>query len=656
MSRWWIVVLALAGVGCYDLRGGAPTADGASLGGDATSDLEDAGLRDLSAEDPLDVVRFDSGTDSPMELATDIGPEIVIDVTGEIYEDLGIDAVAAADAADGAPDVAPLVDAADVPPDTGPPPCPSGQTRCDGLCVETANSIAHCGACGSACPARANAAQTCTAGACGFRCNAGYADCDGDAVNGCETDLRTNSSHCGRCGRRCGDGAYCSTSLCRPTVSWNRVFGGVSTGTGRPDNGYPAGPAGYSIASDDQGNLYVTGYFGGVINLGSGSLTSAGGSDAFVASFARDGTLRWAHRFGSSGSDRGYGVAVDGAGNVFVVGGFSGSVTLGSTTLASASGAVMDILVASFTSDGSPRWAARYGSGAEDFGLGVTTDPAGNIYVTGVVGAQVDFGSTSVGAGGAEIFVASFSGSGAVRWARGAESSNTSMSVRVASDGRDAVAIVGYTEGTVDFGAGPLTSPDRDAFVAVYGDAGALRWVRRFSSVGTDAFHGVAFDATGNVFVTGTITGDVDLGGGVLLQRGSTDIVVASFNPAGSHRWSRRYGGPGEERGYGLAADTAGNIYISGSISGAVDLGAGVLSNDGGLDGVAFSLNPSGAHRWSRRFGGIGNDELVAGAVDRSGRVSVTGLISDAVDLDGPTPVLADGVDAFMMQLDLGPI
>ncbi len=73
----------------------------------------------------------------------------------------------------------------------------------DGCEVDTSRSTAHCGACNNACPSRANAAAACNAGACGFACNAGFADCDGDASNGCEVDLATSAANCGRCARAC---------------------------------------------------------------------------------------------------------------------------------------------------------------------------------------------------------------------------------------------------------------------------------------------------------------------------------------------------------------------------------------------------------------------------------------------------------------------
>jgi hypothetical protein len=73
----------------------------------------------------------------------------------------------------------------------------------NGCEVDPRVTPAHCGVCGNACPARPNARATCASGACGFTCETGFADCDGDASNGCEVDTRSSLPHCGRCANRC---------------------------------------------------------------------------------------------------------------------------------------------------------------------------------------------------------------------------------------------------------------------------------------------------------------------------------------------------------------------------------------------------------------------------------------------------------------------
>jgi hypothetical protein len=74
---------------------------------------------------------------------------------------------------------------------------------------------ANCGHCLNQCPVRANSsAGACVAARCVNQCLAGFGDCDGNAGNGCETDLRTDAGNCGACGNQCLNGQSCRASIC----------------------------------------------------------------------------------------------------------------------------------------------------------------------------------------------------------------------------------------------------------------------------------------------------------------------------------------------------------------------------------------------------------------------------------------------------------
>lgn len=67
---------------------------------------------------------------------------------------------------------------------------------------------------GSACT-MAGGSGTCAAGVCAIAaCDSGRADCNGNAADGCETDLTSDAASCGACGQACGPGGACSASTC----------------------------------------------------------------------------------------------------------------------------------------------------------------------------------------------------------------------------------------------------------------------------------------------------------------------------------------------------------------------------------------------------------------------------------------------------------
>ena len=106
---------------------------------------------------------------------------------------------------------------------------------------------------------------------------------------------------------------------------------------------------------DRSGNVIVAGYFRNNCNLGGGTVTSLGAEDCFIVKYSSTGGFVWSRRFGSTGGDAIYGMALDSSDNVVVVGTFNGSVDFGGTLLTSAGSA--DIFVAKYSTTGGLLWA-----------------------------------------------------------------------------------------------------------------------------------------------------------------------------------------------------------------------------------------------------------------------------------------------------------
>src|SRR6187401_873044 len=112
-----------------------------------------------------------------------------------------------------------------------------------------------------------------------------------------------------------------------PAWLWAQSAGGTSS------------ESGFSIATDANDNIYVTGVFQSTsITFGSITLTnnSTNSYDIFVVKYSSAGTVLWAYSGGGTGIDYGNSISTDGNGNVYVVGTFTSSITFGSTILTTA--------------------------------------------------------------------------------------------------------------------------------------------------------------------------------------------------------------------------------------------------------------------------------------------------------------------------------
>ena len=396
--------------------------------------------------------------------------------------------------------------------------------------------------------------------------------------------------------------------------------------------------------------MFVTGYFSGTVDFGGGALVSAGGYDIFLTKYSPTGTHLWSQRFGSTGSDIGSSVATDPSGNVFVTGSFNGTVDFGGGALVSAG--ATDIILAKYSPTGTQLWSRRFGSTDTDYGYSVATDPSGNVFVTGSFNGTVDFGGGAlVSAGGADIILARYSPTGVHLWSQRLGDTSGDVGLSVGTDASGNVLVAGYFNGTADFGGGPLVSAGSfDIFVAKYNSAGVHLWSQRFGDTGTDVMYSVVTDASGDIVVAGYFSGTVDFGGGALVSAGGYDIFIAKYSPTGAHLWSQRFGGAGNDRGLRVVTDVFRDMFLTGYFAETVDFGGGALVSAGGNDIFLAKFSPNGIHRWSYRFGSTGNDYGQSVATDPSGNVFVTGYFFGTVDFAGGALVSAGNYDIVVAK------
>ncbi|RZK27724.1 MAG: hypothetical protein EOO63_12810, partial [Hymenobacter sp.] len=316
-----------------------------------------------------------------------------------------------------------------------------------------------------------------------------------------------------------------------------------------------------AMATDANGNIYVTGFFYSYIIFGNTQLFSSGNSDLFLAKYVpATNTWAWAVRGGGSGYDYSDGIAVSGS-NIYLTGTLENNlpnyyrVTMGGTTLlggpysqagTSTTGQVSaDLFLAKFTDTGTsavPVWCQVGGGTDADAGTGVAVS-GNNVYVTGYY-------------------------------------SNNQVNSKAAVLGG-----MGLTPGTVPL-LGATTTFSMDWLLAKYTDNGAtatLGWTQTIG--GSNVDQGLAVTASGSsVYTTGYFINDTAnsfgalLGGtastaGTVVVRGATanaseDLLLLKYTDNGSTAtpvWAQVGGGIGHDRGSSLVLNGS-SVYVAGTL------------------------------------------------------------------------------------------
>ncbi|SHJ63785.1 hypothetical protein SAMN02745146_3605 [Hymenobacter daecheongensis DSM 21074] len=364
---------------------------------------------------------------------------------------------------------------------------------------------------------------------------------------------------------------------------------------------------------------------------------------------------QWVAAATGTGNARILATATDGTtGGTVVAGDFTGTITLGGTTLTSAGN--RDVFVARLTPSGSFTQAVRAGGPSEDYAIDVALDANGTATVLGgFYSTSAEFGPTvlnKVGViGGAEVFVAQFSSAGT--WTRAVQggSNGANFPAALALNAAGEAVVTGFFYGTItSFGATTLTNinpstTNADIFVARLSSAGAWTQAARGGGSGDDRAEGVALAADGTVVVAGSFQGPTMGLGTFSLPNAdgsgqTTDVFVARLGSAGTWLQASRAGGAAADQARRLALDAAGQATVVGSFrSSAISFGAVTLANAdaSGSTSDIFAARFTPAGTWSQavRAGGSGADHALAVAVSANGQATVGGLFASPTALFG---------------------
>lgn len=345
-----------------------------------------------------------------------------------------------------------------------------------------------------------------------------------------------------------------------------------------------------SVATDKTGNAYMAGYYFKTIIFGSDTLNNKS-QNAYLTKYDPSGNLVWAKQIiDTAGISYGVSVATDNFGNVYLTGEFYGNAKAGAFSLTDTISKKdtnlfqCNVFLIKYNAAGTVLWAKQsqaptiYSYASPN---SIATDKNGNIFITGGFTDTVTFGSSTLRNiynnrkfDYTNVFLVKYDSAGNVLWAKQSDipsEQNSGFGWAVAADINGNAYITGYLRDTIYFGANKLTAffNHNTGFIVKYSPGGNVLWAKQSITGFTNGSancvpYSVITDKSSNVYFTGIFCDSVLFGSNQLYASTSSGFFT-KYDSAGNEVWAQK-SSPGFE-GNALAADAFNHIYLAGGTS-----------------------------------------------------------------------------------------
>ncbi len=367
------------------------------------------------------------------------------------------------------------------------------------------------------------------------------------------------------------------------------------------------------IATDENGNIYITGTFSNQLTFQSETIVSTGGKDAFLAKLDENGNILWIRTGGGANNDFGTGVAVDEYGNIFIVGTYNFNARFDGIDLSGYNH--NNIFFIKYSSDGDIIFAQSYGGPEDDVTGGICIDKDNNVIFTGYYKFAINIGGTQIFAeGGFDTFVAKFDNSGNRMWVKKFGSGYDDAGVDVATDQDGNIFVTGEFNDKIFFENLSATSTGgKDVYLAKLNGSGTPQWVRNAGTGSDDSAGSVTVDESGNSYIC------------YRKNQLTNQGIIQKYNTIGTATLNISFGNSGNVYPNDIVIDNNGNIYITGRYQQNTDFGDGNENSNGEYDYFMVKYLSDGSFSYKNLGGSSTTDYGNAICISNSGNIITAG-------------------------------
>jgi hypothetical protein len=355
--------------------------------------------------------------------------------------------------------------------------------------------------------------------------------------------------------------------------------------------------------------------------------------------------------FGGINNDIAFDAKLGPWGTVYVTGTFENTMTLGSTTLTTASHPTdnnNDIFVARLNASGTWDWAVRGGGTMyNDRGHSIVVADDGSAYVHGLFYGQgtTTFGSISpASTQQVESFVGKVSSAGSWDWVTPIHGSMYQYSGQIALDSNGDVIVCGLTSTQISLGSYTV------------GGAGWTIYLAKLSSSNGAFTNGIdvvensavtyrtvcTLDSNDNVYIasefeTGSSSSASVPGVGNFQSAGNLNVIIVKVDSSFSILWAEQFGSTGDDYVRDIIVDNNGDVYVVGSVPAQTNFGSNQISTSDETGYIA-KIDSSRTWQWAKSLGNSGKSGDIVNSIEILGdRLVVSGNLNDGAQFGSQT-------------------
>lgn len=339
-----------------------------------------------------------------------------------------------------------------------------------------------------------------------------------------------------------------------------------------------------SITTDNNDNIYITGYFTGPAKFEDTTIISFGSKDAFIAKYDHTGKLIWIEQEGGRKYDTGQKIISDDK-YLYLAGHYKDISEFGDTTLYASSGSP-HIFISKYDTSGSLIWIRSAGNIDDMRGNKVNDiaiDRNKDIIITGAFTEESIFSNdTLTPVGNYDIFLTKYSNTGELLWIKQAGGIYMDEGYSVAIDEKNNIYAAGCFQDNAIFPDTVLPGGARnDIFIAKFNESGDMVWLNKIDGPHTDVVNSIAY-SNNNIYMTGYFWELITLGDTTFTSRGKGDIFTVKYDTDGILQWAEHSGGESYDDSKYVILDHSDNIYITGYFEEAASFGTDFYITKGG--------------------------------------------------------------------------